>query len=103
MEQMIYVLTEVENEFRVKGSFRQANAMDKKIVSDWAVHFHRGVFGEEPDMDRIEKISGRRVDQGEVYLWCDEEIVSMCGKSRPTEHGITINYVYTPPDKRGKG
>jgi hypothetical protein len=45
----------------------------------------------------------KRIDKGQVFLWEDPEPVSMAAKGRPTEHGITISLVYTPPNFRNRG
>ncbi|MNT82395.1 FR47-like protein [compost metagenome] len=44
------------------------------------------------------------IQKQNVYLWIvDGEIVSMANASRPTENGVSISGVYTPPAKRKIG
>ena len=44
------------------------------------------------------------MDQTEdIYLWEDDEVVSMAGYNGPTPHGIRVSAVYTPPEHRGRG
>lgn len=102
MGQKIYELTKVRFDITSNGLYRRAGEEDKDTVATWATEFHRDVSGEEPPEGATQKAHAR-VDRGEIYLWCDGEPVSMCGSCRPTDHGIAINYVYTPPEKRSRG
>jgi predicted GNAT family acetyltransferase len=102
MEQRIYKLTEVRCDIPANGLFRRAGEADKQTVAAWTMEFHKDIYGEEPP-DRIAEEAHARVDRGDTYLWCDGEPVSMCASTRPTDHGITISGVYTPPEKRGRG
>jgi predicted GNAT family acetyltransferase len=102
MEQVIYELTEVQCGITARGSFRRAGEDDKEILGAWTEEFHRDVFGAEPP-EGIRREACARVDRGKTYLWCDGKPVSTCGATRPTDHGIAISFVYTPPDQRGMG
>jgi hypothetical protein len=45
-----------------------------------------------------------RTDEGDIFLWEDiHNPVSMTIKGRPTEHGVAITTVYTPPEFRRHG
>jgi predicted GNAT family acetyltransferase len=102
MEQTIYELTEVRCEITSDGLFRQAGEKDRDTVAAWTAEFHRDVFGDVPPED-VAVEADAKVDRGEIYLWVDKEPVSMCGSTRPTDHGISVSNVYTPPGKRGRG
>jgi uncharacterized protein len=89
----------------VPGRLRQATEADWELLLEWFVAF--GVEALEEDIDP--QVAARSVDaylttEGmSLYLWEDEEPVSMAGRSRPTPNGTTVNYVYTPPEHRRQG
>jgi len=43
------------------------------------------------------------VATGDIFLWDDGRPVSVAARNRPTPHGISVGYVYTPPELRGRG
>ncbi|MCA9556723.1 MAG: GNAT family N-acetyltransferase, partial [Myxococcales bacterium] len=43
------------------------------------------------------------VAQGVLWVWEDGEAVSMAAAVSPTPHGVRVNFVYTPPERRGRG
>jgi uncharacterized protein len=89
----------------VPGTFRRATETDRELLTEWFVAFGKEVLGEDTDSQS----AGRSVDaylatEGMgLYLWDNEEPVSIAGRSRPTPSGATVNYVYTPPEHRNKG
>ena len=58
-----------------------------------------GPWTPEEARERVE----RRLAERCVYLWQDEQPRSMCLHTLPTEHGITVTGVYTPPTFRRQG
>ena len=44
------------------------------------------------------------IEEQEVFLWeHDEKVVSMMKKARPSKHGVTVSFVFTPKEERKKG
>ncbi|MEM8907874.1 MAG: GNAT family N-acetyltransferase, partial [Bacteroidota bacterium] len=50
-----------------------------------------------------QRVAIKKLRNQEVFVWIDQAIVSMACIARPSNHGISINYVYTPPGYRGQG
>jgi predicted GNAT family acetyltransferase len=100
--QRVYELREVESPVPERGGLRLATEGDVELVAQWRHEFHRGIFGEA---DQEESIQGARsrIGNGDVYLWVDGQPVSMAMKTRPTQNGISVTLVYTPPALRGRG
>jgi uncharacterized protein len=103
MNQRIYQLIEVMDRGNSSGVLRVANENDISLLAGWVHEFSKvtaGILTEEESLVRAK----RMVEQKTVYVWQDgEQVVSMVNKARPTENGITINFVYTPPNCRDRG
>jgi hypothetical protein len=105
MEQGVYELREVTHPDYGRGRLRLATASDAPLVLEWFRAFEMDTFGtvrEEKDvLPQVE----RSVGAGRVYLWelDDGQVVSMAARARPTEKGMTVNMVYTPPELRRQG
>ena len=104
MQQRIYALRTVQPISGVSGSLRRASARDRLLLIDWLA-----AFGEEA-LDRSERREAERLadsflsgSRPALYLWEDDEVVSMAGCSGPTPHGIRVVAVYTPPEHRKRG
>jgi predicted GNAT family acetyltransferase len=102
MKQRIYELREVNPIPPPDGHVRPAGTDDLDLVVQWAHAFHQGIFGDS-EPDRTEEYARRKVKDGTLFLWVDGEPVSMAARLRPTPHGESISYVYTPPEERRKG
>ena len=103
MAQRIYRLASVSDIASIRGHMRLATLADKDLVSEW-----RRAFMVEVGSPTNENIPERDVtpfiEKGIIYLWeYSEKPVSMVVKDRPTEHGISITLVYTPPEFRRNG
>jgi len=101
MAQKIFRLDRVNDVPLSPGKFRVATEADKELVVKWAHAFHLDTFGpnsREPEADITPGLS-----RGIIFLWEDGKPVSMAAKMRPTDKGMTIGYVYTPPELRRKG
>ena len=44
----------------------------------------------------------REIDQAVLWVWEDGEAVSMAAAVSPTPHGVRVNFVYSPPERRGR-
>jgi predicted GNAT family acetyltransferase len=100
--QRIYKLVKVNNVPLAPGRLRVATMADKELVIKWAHAFHIDVGGEVRHAAEGDPTPG--LEQGWVFFWEDGgRPVAMAVKTRPTEKGITVGGVYTPPELRGKG
>jgi uncharacterized protein len=100
-----FKLREVIHPTYSPGHMRQATAADLELVAQWLVEFtDEAMRGREaPSIDDARKEMQVRIERGMLYLWEDDEPVSMAASSRPTPNGIAIGPVYTPSQFRGKG
>jgi predicted GNAT family acetyltransferase len=105
IRERIYRLQTIVPPRSAPGHARIAVEADQDLVLEWLQAFSEEALGEPNDeaalMARrwIDRIGGRA-----MWLWeVDGEIVSACGVSGPTPHGIRVAPVYTPPVHRGLG
>lgn len=102
MRQRIYQLYTVAHHNYPSGCFRKATEDDLSYATSWSNSFHDDCFGSSISKECTE-ITRSMIENGDLYLWEDPIPVSMAGFARPTENGISVNYVYTPPEFRKKG
>lgn len=102
--QRIYQLEAVTPVSGVPGEFRLATQADWELLVVWSVEFDAETFGEgnrqrsEREVDALLGSNTRG-----MYLWQHGQPVSMAAYSGPTQNGIRVGRVYTPPQYRGKG
>jgi len=105
--QRIYRLDSVIDIPEAPGLMRPATLEDRELILDWTRAFGvdtNQATDEEFDRAVGERLMLRRVENGEIYLWEDAgRPVSMAAKIRPTDHGMSVGLVYTPPGLRRKG
>lgn len=103
MAQRIYRLDSVNEVPSVPGHMRLATLADEDLVSEWRSAFTVEVAS--PTRQSIpEQDITPFIEKGVVYLWeYSENPVSMVMKGRPTDHGISVTLVYTPPELRRNG
>jgi predicted GNAT family acetyltransferase len=102
MAQKLYKLVKVNDVPMAPGKLRQAVEADRELVKKWSHGFHIDCFGENSPVPETDMT--RRIETGEVFLWdVDGKPVSMAEKMRPTDKGMTVGGVYTPPEFRKKG
>ena len=103
MAQRIYRLDSVNSIPSVPGHMRLATLADKDLVSEWRRAF-MGEVGSPTNESIPERDATPFIEKSLIYLWeCSEKPVSMVVKGRPTEHGMSITLVYTPPELRRSG
>jgi hypothetical protein len=102
MAQRIYKLTELVEPAYADGCLRSANLDDQEIVIAWAAAFHEEAVGDLLPREHYQRYR-ERIQNGDIFLWDDRGPVSMVAKTRPTQQGISIGAVYTPPEKRNHG
>ncbi|MEM7104126.1 MAG: GNAT family N-acetyltransferase [Bacteroidota bacterium] len=100
-DHLVFQLDELNDIPISDGSIRLATMDDYELVARWVKDFIEEAT--QDDSASYKKVAKDKIEGKAIYLWENEEIVSMAGIDRPTTHGITVNYVYTPPEFRGKG
>jgi predicted GNAT family acetyltransferase len=100
--QRVYELREVLVPVPERGRLRSATEEDLELVSAWHYAFHHELFG-RTDREQARQAAEARVRAGDIFLWEDDQVVSVALKTRPTRHGISVGLVYTPPELRGRG
>lgn len=103
MEQLVYRLDRVTPPANpAPGQLRQATETDFPLISTWVEAFQHEAMGSAAQ-DDAPAVARTKIAAGEIYLWEDGKAVAMAASARPSRHGITVNYVYTPPEQRGRG
>lgn len=103
MHQRAYKLTHVSDVPRVSGELRVATTDDLDLVTEWITAFETEALSGVLPLNSTRAVAERRVNAGEVFLWCDPDPRTMAGSARPTQHAIAVNAVYTPVEWRGRG
>jgi predicted GNAT family acetyltransferase len=102
MRQRAFELREVKVPRARDGKLRPATSSDLELATIWCHAFMVDAFG-SGDMQKAREIVDVRIADGAIYLWDVGDPVSMAMKTRPTQRGISISFVYTPPELRKRG
>ncbi|MBU1108606.1 MAG: GNAT family N-acetyltransferase [Candidatus Riflebacteria bacterium] len=102
MRQRIYKLRSVKHHDYPSGYIRQATIADLSRIAAWYAAFQGDCFGGSIHGE-CTKATQIMIENGDLYIWEDSLPVSMAGFARPTKNGISVSYVYTPPEFRKKG
>lgn len=102
MEQRIYELQKVNPVPINNGKLRTATVDDMDLVADWIYEFAQ-VTPESITREGAQKLAERSINDSILYIWDDNGPVSMAKEARPTENGVVVNLVYTPPEHQRKG
>ncbi len=87
-----------------EGTFRVAQKEDLPLLAQWRQAFDKEAFSKSTSLEEARKGMEEKLENEDLYVWEDREtVVTMAAQARPTRHGITVNYVYTPPEYRKKG
>jgi predicted GNAT family acetyltransferase len=103
MEMRIFQLERVIPPIDVPGRFRPATVDDSDLVAAWSVAFVRESLGDAADPATVERSVVAGIEERRLFVWEDLLPVSMAAWVGPTPNGVRINYVYTPPELRGRG
>ncbi len=105
MAQRIYELRQVTLPTGVPGRFTQAGVQHTALIGRWLRAFEVDCFGTTSRTDeQYTTAAGKRIEEGAWYFWEDGgKPVSMALRTRPTQHGISVSGVYTPPEFRRRG
>jgi uncharacterized protein len=84
------------------GRLRPALKADEPLLSDWCVQFCLDAGIEDETIYFKAQLPQKIADQF-LFVWEDNEILSMAGNQRETPHGVAISWVYTPAHLRRRG
>ena len=101
MAQGLYRIDRVAAVPDVPGRLRPGLEAEQETIRQWMRAFARDcrIPQAEPLPQRI-----KQLDEGRLFVWEHEnEARSMACWARPTANGVSIGYVYTPDDLRGRG
>jgi len=100
--QVVYQLTEIENNPNLEGNLKIATEDDLPLIGKWMDTFFEESL-QISDSEGAKATAKKKISRKEVYLWEKVSIVAMTCIARHTANGISINYVYTPNHQRKKG
>lgn len=104
MAQGVYQLTTVEDLPKADGAMRQARNEDQSLLESWYAAFEKETGLTESSPERIRSSVETMITLGEAYIWeVAGEAVTCAKTARPTASGITVSFVYTPPQARRQG
>ncbi len=105
MDQGLYRLDQVDQSLeKSPGSWRYARKDEAPLLAHWFNAFEKDTGLKNSPLEVIEAKVNQFLDDEEVFFWEDQgKIVSMMKKARPSERGVTVSFVYTPPEERKKG
>ena len=101
-EERIYRLNQLQDINLSNGKMRLAVESDTDIVTKWIIEFHNEIQ-EEIKLENAKKMAENKIKYRNIYLWINNEVVSICSKARETLNGQVVNLVYTPIKYRNKG
>jgi GNAT superfamily N-acetyltransferase len=100
MAQRIHELRSVVPPQRpVRGRLRPAGEGEIGPLTPW-VEDMLSVMG---DQRHAGEITRERIQGGHLFVWDDDGPVSMAAWTGKTATGVRVNFVYTPPELRGRG
>ena len=105
MDQGLYRLDNVDQSLdRSPGSWRYARKDEATLLANWFKAFESDTGLKNSPLAEIKKKVNQFLEDEEVFFWEEQgKVVSMMKKARPTERGVTVSFVYTPPEERKKG
>jgi predicted GNAT family acetyltransferase len=87
----------------VPGAMRLCDPQDRQILATFIAGFERdiGEVSHEAPLTRADRLIADR----RIFFWTDAggHPVATAGWAGPTPNGIRVNFVYTPPELRGRG
>jgi predicted GNAT family acetyltransferase len=101
MSQRLYHLSRVLPPRYSCGHLRQADEGDSDQVLGWMRAFEQEAM--RTSIQTTPGMTQNRIAEGSVFLWDDDSPVCMAVRTRPTRRGVSISWVYTPPELRRRG
>lgn len=104
MEQTIFECRSVVAPPVVAGVRRLARAEDRELVANWIHHFATESLGETMGAGEALTRADAHIAKGTMHAWdVAGDVASIAAAVAPTPHGVRINHVYTPPERRAHG
>jgi predicted GNAT family acetyltransferase len=101
ISQRIYACEGVAVPVYSRGHFRRAIESDEALL-DWAGDFCRDA-GIEDEVDYMKARIPDEIAKQSLFVWDNDQVVSMALVQRETAHGICVSMVYTPLHLRKLG
>jgi hypothetical protein len=98
-----YRLSTVQEIPTSQGRVRTAASTDIELMVDWSKKFDIDAYTYRREEALIRQVIQNGIDEGNFYIWEDDEPVSMARASGTTPAGVRISAVYTPSQHRGRG
>jgi predicted GNAT family acetyltransferase len=103
MRQRIHECRQVVWRERADGELRPAGEIDVPLLARWWVAFNidakTGQMADDPAA-----VVRRGIERQGQFVWQRHgEVVSCAALNRATRNGVAVNFVYTPPELRGRG
>lgn len=102
IRQGVYELRQVNEMTAVPGEFRLAKAEDVGQITKF-VQGYGADMGDAIETSAALGHAQELIKHKMLYVWENEQVVSMAASVRPTPNGMSVNLVYTSPEERGKG
>jgi predicted GNAT family acetyltransferase len=102
MSERIYACKTVNSTNHAPGRLRPATKEDQSLLSEWCVQFCADARIDDETVDFQTRLPHKIANQS-LFVWDNDEPVSMAGLVRETVHGIAISWVYTPSHLRKRG
>ncbi|MCL2006829.1 MAG: GNAT family N-acetyltransferase [Treponema sp.] len=102
MNLRVYKLINVLEYKKPSGSYRFAVQEDFDTIKNFGMEFSAEI-NEPFSNERNIEWAASGINNKEFLVWDDKGIVSMAKRSRPSQNGMAIAAVYTPPGHRKKG
>ncbi|MES3036267.1 MAG: hypothetical protein V4736_00045 [Bdellovibrionota bacterium] len=105
MTQKLYQLDTLIPPRPVAGTIIQADESHISILTSWFISFIKETIPHELPSKAEAKVRVEKfISDGRVFVWkVNDSAVAMAFGNRPTKNGITVSYVYTPPENRKNG
>ncbi|MGM0845340.1 MAG: GNAT family N-acetyltransferase [Bacillota bacterium] len=104
MRQRIYKLQKINDIEISQGKMELAGKEHIELVAEWILGFIDDTPENPIPKEDARKRAKEMIEEESVFLWVLNGVpVSMARSARKTDHGVTVNFVYTPRDCRRKG
>jgi uncharacterized protein len=100
--QRIYACERVVVQVFSRGHLRPAIGTDEALLVEWSGEFCRDA-GIEDEIEYQKARIPNEIAKQSLYVWDNDQVVSMALVQRETARGICISMVYTPPHLRKQG
>lgn len=107
LELRAFELRRVEWPPRPSGDSRLAAPVEVELLARWRNAFEVEALQEGSADEEVSEqhrlATAHAIERGSLYVWDDGGPVALAARVRPTLNYMTVNLVYTPPEKRRRG